>query len=297
MHNGRSNNSPFTSKGELNLTKGSIAMTSQTITAIFDNAEEDGAISPETAQAIQLTNLGGEIQTGMGIEVDDVTASEVVLVTIMPDDSGSISVIREDPTDRSSPIIGPQLIRDGHNGVFEALKTSKQNDGILMHTRYLNGQVLYPYTPLDGVIMMDDQNFDPSLGTPLYDQSVITLSTVVAKAQEFEDNGVPCRTITLLISDGADMHSRRQSASSVAHLVDDMHSSENHIIMAMGIDDGDTDFHKVFTDMGILPRNILTPGTTKSEMRSAFQVFSQSAVRASQGAAGFSKVALGGFGT
>jgi hypothetical protein len=41
---------------------------------------------------------------------------------------------------------------------------------------------------------------------------------------------------------------------------------------------------------------ILTPASSPTELRKAFQVFSQSAVRASQSAANFSKAALGGFG-
>jgi hypothetical protein len=42
--------------------------------------------------------------------------------------------------------------------------------------------------------------------------------------------------------------------------------------------------------MGIPDRWVLTPGNSAGEIRRAFQVFSQSAVRASQGAA-----QLGGF--
>jgi hypothetical protein len=45
----------------------------------------------------------------------------------------------------------------------------------------------------------------------------------------------------------------------------------------------------VFAAMGIPDRWILTPGNSATEIRRAFQVFSQSAVRATQG------VALGGF--
>ncbi len=65
----------------------------------------------------------------------------------------------------------------------------------------------------------------------------------------------------------------------------------------MSIDDGGhTDFHKVFKQMGIRDEWILTPGNNQTEIRRAFQVFSQSAVRASQGAASFSQSSLGGFG-
>jgi hypothetical protein len=82
----------------------------------------------------------------------------------------------------------------------------------------------------------------------------------------------------------------------VKALAQDMLRKEVHIIAAMGIDDKRTDFHGVFKDMGVRDEWILTPGNSPSEIRKAFQVFSQSAVRASQNAASFSKTALGGFG-
>ena len=62
----------------------------------------------------------------------------------------------------------------------------------------------------------------------------------------------------------------------------------------IAVNDGSTDFRKVFSEMGIPDRWILTPGNSASEIRGAFQMFSQSAVRVSQ-AASFSKSALGGF--
>jgi hypothetical protein len=141
---------------------------------------------------------------------------------------------------------------------------------------------------------MTSKNYEASQGTPLYDQSVVLLGSVLAKAQEFTRNGVVARSVTLIITDGADLHSRRSSAKDVAALVGDMTRSEAHIIAAMGISDGTTDFRAVFREMGIEDRWILTPGNNPSEIRKAFQVFSQSAVRASQ-AASFSSSTLGGF--
>jgi len=82
----------------------------------------------------------------------------------------------------------------------------------------------------------------------------------------------------------------------VAALVKDLQRAENHIVAAMGISDGSMDFRKVFREMGIDDKWILTPGQSAQEIRQAFQVFSQSAVRVSQGAASFSRTALGGFG-
>jgi hypothetical protein len=73
--------------------------------------------------------------------------------------------------------------------------------------------------------------------------------------------------------------------------------SESHIITALGIDDGYTDFHQIFREIGIQDEWILTPANTANEIRSAFRVFSQSAVRVSQGAIAMNlaQPGLGGF--
>lgn len=255
------------------------------VSQLFQAAHSEGVLSPAALQALTVVDLGAQIQAGLGISVDDVQASEVVLVTVMPDDSGSIQHSGHSRT-----------VCDGHNLVLDALLSSQQKDGILFHTRYLNGFVLNPFRPLEDVVRMHSKNYDPDKGTPLYDQAVVLLGTVLAKAQEFTRNGVSARTVTLLITDGADCHSQSSRARDVAALVNDLRRAENHIVAAMGIDDGSTDFRKVFREMGIEDKWILTPGQSAQDIRKAFQVFSQSAVRVSQGAASFSRTALGGFG-
>lgn len=253
------------------------------VQSLFEAARKQGALSAKSVQALNVVDLGAQIQAGLGIKVDDVESSEVVLVSMMPDDSGSIRFGSN-----------AQAVRDGHNLVLEALRACKQREDVFVHNRYLNGTVLYPYTPVDSAVAMDSHNYDPNQGTPLYDQTVVLLGTVLAKSQEFADNGVPVRTVTLLITDGADVHSTRATARHVKALVEDMLAAENHIVAAMGIDDGSTDFVEVFRNMGIPDRWILTPASSASEIRKAFQVFSQSAVSATQ-TTSFSKTALGGF--
>jgi len=258
---------------------------SQDVQKLFGSAVAEGAISEQTAQILSVKDIGAAIQAGLGVPVDDVQSSEVVLVTMMPDDSSSIRAAGN-----------AQVVRDGHNLVIEALSASKQKGNILAHTRYLNGGILYPYKSLDQAAKMDQSNYDPNGGTPLYDQTIVLLGTVLAKTQEFAENGVPVRTVTLIITDGHDEHSVKSTPRDVALVVKDMLMSENHIVAAMGINDGRTDFRQVFQGMGVEDQWILTPGNTPSEIRRAFQVFSQSAVRASQNAVSFSQAAAGGFG-
>ncbi|MBT6690886.1 MAG: hypothetical protein HN929_11885 [Chloroflexi bacterium] len=256
------------------------------VNSLFQSAADEGELSPEALGVLQVADVGAQIQNALGVDPDEFEASEVILMTQMPDDSGSIRFAGNS-----------QVMRDGHNLVLESLGGTKQADAVLAMCRYLNGHVLYPYSPLAQAVRMDSNNYDPNHGTPLYDETVVLLGAVLAKAQEFADNGIVARTVTLIISDGADVHSRRNTPTDVAKLVKDMLKQENHIVAAMGIDDGDTDFRQVFSEMGILDEWILTPGNSESEIRAAFQTVSQSAVRASQGGASFSQTAMGGFGS
>lgn len=256
------------------------------VQSLLAAAHQEGDLSAASLQALELqADLGELIQAGLGVTPDQVPASQVVLVTMMPDDSGSIRFGGN-----------ADAVRQGHNMVLDALAASRQKDDVLVHTRYLNGAVLYPYRPVQGAPRMDSTNYNPNQGTPLYDQTALLLATVLVKSRELEDAGVPTRTVTLLLTDGADEHSTRQSPHTLRPLVEDMLRKESHIVAAMGIDDGSTDFRDVFRKMGIPDAWILTPGSNATEIRRAFQTFSQSAVKASQGAASFSRAALGGFG-
>ena len=245
---------------------------------LLDDAHAQGALSAKALATLDVVDVGAQIQAGLGCTIDDVAASEVVLLTMMPDDSGSIAYARN--TD---------VVCDGHNFVLESMRGSRQAGEVLAHTRYLNGHVLCPYTALDHAVAMTKANYNPHLGTPLYDQAAVVLGTVIAKAQELAQAGIAVRTVTLIITDGGDYGSTRCKPADIKAIVEDMLAQESHIVAAMGISDGSTDFRAVFRAMGIPDRWILTPGNSASEIRRAFAVFSQSAVRASQG------VQLGGF--
>lgn len=247
---------------------------------LFQSAVEDGVLSPQSSQILNVHDIGTDIQDALGVPAMDVTASEVVLVGMMPDDSGSMGSVEQEAC-------------DGCNLIIDAAIEAK-SDGVLMHNRYLNGTILYPFTPLDGVIRMDLNNYAAIHGTPLYDETLVLLGTMIAKAQEFSDQGVLARTITCIITDGEDMHSRA-TARDVRSLVDDMREEESHIIAAMGIGSNKSHFKQIFQEMGIDDKLILTPDKTKSEIRKAFHFISQSVATASKSAAGFTKVAAGGF--
>lgn len=253
---------------------------------LFGDLQGAGIVQADTAALLNVTDFGQQINAAMGVDVNNVDASEVFLVTLLLDDSTSIRMAGN--TDN---------VRKGHDLVMEAFRGAqkKQQDSIFVHARCLNSGIVYPYIGLADVANIG-ASFNPSGGTPLYDQVIVTLGTVLKKAEEFALTGVNVRTATLILTDGADYGSNKR-IQDAAKVVRDVLMAETHIVAAMGIDDGQTDFHKVFTDMNIRPEWILTPGNSGSDIRKAFELFSQSAVQASQSVGSFSKTSLGGFGS
>lgn len=256
------------------------------VNALFASAQQEGLLSKASTQALAVVDIGQQIQAALGLPAIQVLSSEIYLVTKLIDDSGSILNAGNE-----------QVVRDGFNLVLDSLMGTKQRDSILAHCRYLNGEVLFPYCLLEQAVRLDRNNYYPTGGTPLYDQTVVVLGSVLAKTLELREAGIPTKTTTLIMTDGHDEHSRRfQDPESVAPIVKDMLRSEDHIIIAMGIDDGYTDFRDIFRRMGLDDRWILTPANTPSEIRRCFNLVSRTSVQASQSAKSHSEVAQGGAG-
>ncbi len=244
-------------------------------------AASDGEVSRHTTALLTDAATLTQIKKGDGVSASEYRESEALIVTLLVDDSGSIF-------DRGND----GAVRDGFNAIIEALKGTKQRGRILMSCRYLNGTVLCPYEYLEKAPLMSDRNFRNGGGTPLYDQTLVTIGSVMAKAKEFDDAGINHRTWTLVISDGADEHSRRVRAADVAELIKTL-NSEVHVVLAIGVSDGKTDFRQVFCQMGIKEDKIMVSTDDPKAIRATFRLASQSAVAMNQpNPAG----GLGGFG-
>ncbi len=251
------------------------------ITALFQDAHEEGTIGQDSLNLLATPNLNGQLQQAMGIRADEITAAEVTLVTLEEDDSGSMSPMAHEA-------------RLAQHEMIDALLGSKQSDGVLMATWTFDDQPVHGYQTLANVPRLDDKSYNPWRGnTPLFDSTIRVLGGVLAKTQEFASNGVPVRSVTVIISDGGDNHSRHK-ADDVATVVSDLERSEMHIVLFIGIDDGGyTDFRAVAKSMGIRDDRVMTIANSPSEFRRAIQVASQSALQVSQSAGTVSQVGFG----
>lgn len=258
---------------------------------LLGEAADEGQVEARTKTLMLDASTVRQVQKGSGVGPNEYKESEVSIVTIVPDDSGSIFEERYG-ADGALASNAPNLIA-GHNEIVEALGGVRPRGRILVSCQYLNGKVLYPYDYVEKVPKMDGSNFTDGGGTPLFQRGFVVLTGVVAKAKEFEDAGVSVRTWTFFMSDGADQSSPRGRNKDVADLIRTM-NSESHMVLALGVDDGSTDFTAVFASMGVKPQNVLVSTNDPKAIRAKLRMASQSAVAFNSPGAG-GAAPLGGF--
>lgn len=237
------------------------------------------------------TDLANRMNAVLGAPASSYTAKRVVIVGLLVDDSSSIA---SRPTPQAN---NEQAVRDSNNEILAAIQDSKQGGEVLIFTQFINGDVLNRFVPIEQAIRLDSSNYAGMGGTPFYDSVATFLATLIAKAAEFANEMVEVHVIATFLTDGNDEHSRNYlQPEDVRPAVHDTLQSEDpgFIILGWGVEDGQTDFHDIFTRMGLLPQWILICGSTPSEIRRAAKVASRSAAQASQNAASFSKTAAEG---
>lgn len=295
----------------------------------INDAHEEQRLSDEALAALNAARGTRVLALGTPPE-EFLGGRESFIVTLMPDDSTSLNkVVRKvdgggysyrsfSRTEAETGItttyevqaVGPEHpeanaegVRAGHNAVLEALRDSENPGIVLFGTLTLNGRQVNPYGPLTGenaVQPLDTRNFVPAGGTALYDRTAELLGMVLAKYQQFDADRLHPRTATLIITDGRDEHSGVQSPESVAEIIKSITKPDpttgriNHIVAAMGIDDGQTDFKKIFMSMGIPEQWILTSNSTKADIQKVCGVFAKAAAEATKSAAAFDRMLQAG---
>lgn len=238
-----------------------------------------GLLSDESAGALAaLPQIAGEVAQALGINA---TGSDVLLVTILVDDSESIPMIAR----------GIQAEEQGHDRLLDVLDRRAYTQS-LVHTRVLNGGSFSAYRPLaDARRLSPDQLRISEGGTPLYLQSVLTLGSVIAKARQQADQGRNVRTFTLIITDGEDNASGAVTARHVQFIVRDMLDfASNHIVAGMGIGEH---FAPTFRAMGIPERFIRSAGATAEDIDRLFDEFSETLALAAESEASFLQLTSG----
>jgi hypothetical protein len=241
-----------------------------------------GLLSKDSAGALAaLPQHCEEVGRALG---SDATGHDVMLVTILVDDSTSIEHIAS----------GREAEEGGHDFLLSVLDDYAKTTETLVHTRFLNQGTFSPYRLLPQARPLKGGLTFSLNGTPLYRQALLTLGSVVAKTrQETEARpGRSVRTVTLIITDGEDTASGDTTASHVRFLVQDMMDiAGNHIVAGMGIGPS---YERVFRSMGIPQKFIFEAGANAEEIKSMFIRFRTDVLEpAAKSGASFSQLLAG----
>ena len=180
------------------------------VSQLFQTAHAEGVLSPACLQALTVVDLGAQIQAGLGISVDDVQASEVVLVTVMPDDSGSIQHAGHART-----------VCDGHNLCSTRSWPASRR----------TASSSTPATSMASCSTPSGRSRTSSACTQelrrRQGHAPLRPGRGAARHRARQGPGVhpqrrSARTVTLLITDGGDCHSRSSRARMSAALVNDL---------------------------------------------------------------------------
>jgi len=249
------------------------------VQGLLAGASNAGVVSQGT-----LDMLGGDlgaviIAGAAGMDAEDIVASDVTLITVL--------------IDASSSIAGSGLedaVRAGQNTLIDAFRDSKEKDNVLLALWTFNSDlnVVHSYVPIEDATRLDARNYAGVGGTRLYDTWVDALAANVAYAEQLRASGTPCKSVAVVITDGADCGSRRRAAD-CARITKDLLASERFQLAFVGVG-ADADFRPTARAMGLPDGSIAATGTASpSAVRRMFHMVSQGAVAASQrvvGAAG-----------
>lgn len=243
------------------------------VTKNLTSAVATGVLSAQTSTLI-TGNLGGIVLAGAaGKALEDITASDVTLVTLLIDASGSIA-------DRGLE----QAVRDGQNALLDAFGGAKEKDSVLLALWTFNGdqKVLHSYVPVEDATRLDAKTYRAGGATRLYDTWCDALTANVAYAQRLRDGGTPTRSVVVVVTDGEDVGSTRTSPT-CAKLSKDLLASELFTLAFVGVGK-DTQFELIAAAMGVPVGCVhVQRDATPSGLRKTFQLVSKSAIRASQG--------------
>jgi uncharacterized protein YegL len=250
-----------------------MSMNDDDVTKSLASAVASGVVSAQTSSLV-TGHLGPLVLAGAaGKALEDITASDVTLVTLLVDASGSIA-------DRGLE----QAVREGQHALLDAFGGAKEKDSVLLALWTFNDEqkVVHAYVPVDEAARLDARSYRAGGATRLYDTWCDALTANVAYAQRLRDGGTPTRSIVVVLTDGEDVGSRRTSRD-CARLSKDLLASELFTLAFVGVGK-DVDFGLIAAAMGIPPRCVhVQRDATASGLRQTFQLVSRSAIRASQG--------------
>lgn len=230
------------------------------------------AALPASVHAVKMSS-------STGVPVGKVSASRLLLMQLIVDNSGSMLGFEPSVFQAYSKLLNSQLSAAGAAGTQT-----------LACTYLLNGGMIIPYTKVQECPQLDSSNYQCTGGTPLYTAIQSVLGTMLVKNHEAYEGSRSVQTFTVVISDGAATDAAETDPATVRAVLTGLNPKE-HIVCGIAIGGAAEETYK---NLGISPNWILDPARDPEAFDAAMQKVAQASQSASQGSAAFQAVARQG---
>lgn len=178
-----------------------------------------------------------------------------ILVNFILDESGSMDDIK-------SSVIS------GFNEYIQTLTADKKSDYLFTLTTFNSGGIKTPYdaVSLIDVSKMEDKDYQPDQGTPLFDAIGKTILNIQEKVQEGQ------KVLVAIMTDGMENDSKTYNQSSIKALID-AHSKEGWTFAFMG---ANQDSYLTASKMGISRGNTMNWEATEEGSKGMLRSFGAS---------------------
>src|SRR5213082_1440964 len=127
---------------------------------LVTRAATRGVLSVHSVQALQRAKIDQQVQDALEDSFTADGPGTILLVTMMPDDSASMQ-----ESQAATRVNKQSSVIAGHNDLLHEMSSSKDRDHILLQTRYLNGHLLNPFSPLSDCMPLTVENYPCEYGT------------------------------------------------------------------------------------------------------------------------------------
>lgn len=224
-----------------------------------------------------MNSYNENFQGSFGLSINNfdpsnITTDETINVVFVVDKSGSVNRFVSD-------------LNAVLNDFVQTMQKSHVCDKMLVSTILFNQDidVVNGYQPLSDVKTF---NINPSGSTNLYNAVYTGIENALHYRQDLEKQGISCKTLVFVITDGEDNEGGTQSAAKVKQLIKDVYSEEANFgtftIMMFGLGQ-EANFDYAREEMGIQKELLAKLGTSSADLRKMIGFISASVSSSANG--------------
>lgn len=256
---------------------------------LLAKARQLNSVSTVTPAAVKAVRAAET--SDLGLESKKLVSSRAFLTNGIVDDSGSM--------EKLAPAVIEALAKLKSELQMAVDEGDASECEVLMTLCFLNKRTVQPYARISECIDIDERNYHPNGGTPLFTRTLQVLGALIRKVEELGRSGVTAQTYTFIVSDGQPTDGQgvdgeqAATAAEVNQLISSLTETKQHIVCGVNVGG---EARAAFLQMGIHDKWIIDPAKDPGAFKQAMAKVSRVSRSVSQSRRDFQSAADRGIG-